>query len=264
MIRWRRFAAQGERDFMAEDTTAPRISSDGGQAWDRLRVVSWLAGAVLATSLILAAWGYQRERRIEIATRHDNALVIATERLLSSLKDVETGQRGFIITGKEQYLEPYHWGSDAVGPDLETVATLIGPEASLLSGLVETRLKEAAVSIETYRTEGPAAGAALIQSGSGKTAMDRVRVEVAREQKFANDRLQAASASRPLDDRCAPPLSWGSSCPARASATWRSSAVASTGPARLCSTACSRTHRSASAFSIARSGSGMPIRRSPE
>ena len=199
MVPRRRLATQGERDFMAEDTTAPRIVN-GGQAWDRLRVVSWLAGAVLATSLILAAWGYLRERRIEIATRHDNALVIATERLLSSLKDVETGQRGFIITGKEQYLEPYHWGSDAVGPDLETVTTLIGTEASLLSGLVEARLKEAAAGIETYRTEGPAAGAALIQSGSGKAAMDRVRMEVAREQKLADDRLQAASASRPLDD----------------------------------------------------------------
>ena len=101
---------------MAEDTTAPRISSDGGQAWDRLHVVSWLAGAVLATSLILAAWGYMRERRIDSASTHDNAVVIATERLLSSLKDVETGQRGFVITGKEQYLEPYHWGSDAVRP----------------------------------------------------------------------------------------------------------------------------------------------------
>ena len=185
---------------MAEDTTAPRISSDGGQAWDRLHVVSWLAGAVLATSLILAAWGYMRERRIDSASTHDNAVVIATERLLSSLKDVETGQRGFVITGKEQYLEPYHWGSDAVGPDLQTVTKLIGPDASVLSGLVEARLAEAGATIETYRTLGPAAAAALIQSGSGKAAMDSVRVEVARAQELANDRLQAVADWRTGDD----------------------------------------------------------------
>ena len=126
--------------------------------------------------------------------------MIATERLLSSLKDVETGQRGFIITGKDQYLEPYHWGSDAVGPDLENIAALSGPEAHLLSSLVEARLKEAGEGIETYRTNGPAAGAASIQSGSGKAAMDHVRVEVAREQKLANDRLQVALASRDWND----------------------------------------------------------------
>ncbi len=106
---------------MGEESTAERTSSDGGQGWDRLRVASWLAGLILAASLILAGWGYLRERRLDLDTRHDNALVIASERLLSSLKDIETGQRGFIITGKEQYLEPYHWGLDAVGPDLDTV-----------------------------------------------------------------------------------------------------------------------------------------------
>ena len=158
----------------------PKPDISCGYRQDRLRVVSWLAGAVLATSLILGGWGYLRERRIDIAMRHDNALVIATERLLSALKDIETGQRGFIITGKEQYLEPYHWGSDAVGPDLDTVATLIGPEARRLSGLVEALLQEAGATIEIYRTQGPAAAAALIQSGSGKAAMDSVRVEVAR------------------------------------------------------------------------------------
>ncbi len=185
---------------MGEESTAERTSSDGGQGWDRLRVASWLAGLILAASLILAGWGYLRERRLDLDTRHDNALVIASERLLSSLKDIETGQRGFIITGKEQYLEPYHWGLDAVGPDLDTVVKLIGPDASFLSGLVDVRLKEAAAAIETYRTEGPAAAAALVQTGDGKAAMDRVRVEVAREQRIANDRLLTVADSRTLND----------------------------------------------------------------
>ena len=29
------------------------------------------------------------------------------EALLSSVKDAETGQRGFLLTGEERYLEPY-------------------------------------------------------------------------------------------------------------------------------------------------------------
>ncbi len=185
---------------MGEETTAARTSSDGRQGWDRFRVASWLAALILAASLILAGWGYLRERRLDLDTRHDNAVMIASERLLSSLKDIETGQRGFIITGKEGYLEPYHSGSDAAGPDLDAVVKLIGPDASFLSGLVDERLKEATAAIETYRTEGPAAGAARIQTGDGKAAMDRVRVEVAREQKVANDRLLTVADSRAVND----------------------------------------------------------------
>ena len=52
---------------------------------DRLRFLSWLAGALLIASVVAGSWGYLRDRRFEAATRHDNALIIATERLLSSL-----------------------------------------------------------------------------------------------------------------------------------------------------------------------------------
>src|SRR5437870_4197519 len=37
----------------------------------------------------------------------------ATRGVLSVVKDAETGQRGFVITGDERYLEPYH-GARAV------------------------------------------------------------------------------------------------------------------------------------------------------
>ena len=92
--------------------------------WNLLRTVSWLAGVGLAISLAAAAWSYLRDGRLERDTRHDNALIITGERLLSSLKDVETGQRGFIITGKDEYLEPYRSGLAAVGPDLATLEVL--------------------------------------------------------------------------------------------------------------------------------------------
>jgi CHASE3 domain sensor protein len=30
--------------------------------------------------------------------------------LLSAMEDAETGERGFVITGRESYLEPFQWG----------------------------------------------------------------------------------------------------------------------------------------------------------
>ncbi len=172
---------------------------EGGR-WNLLRTVSWLAGVGLAVSLAVAAGSYLRDDRLERDTRHDNALIITSERLLSSLKDVETGQRGFIITGKDEYLEPYRSGFATVGPNLATLEGLDQTLAKPLSDLVTRRLQEAAKGIETYRTDGPVAGADHIQSGIGKDLMDRVRAEVASLQKEADDRIASAQRSRGTDD----------------------------------------------------------------
>ena len=172
----------------------------GPEPRDRLRFLSWLAGAVLIASVVAGSWGYLRDRRFEAVTRHDNALIIATERLLSSLKDVETGQRGFIITGRDAYLAPYRSGLSAVAADLGAVRILDRAAAQSLSDLVEQRSQEAAQGIDAYRTGGPAAGAERIQSDLGKALMDQVRVEVASLQRDAEERIAFARGKRTVDD----------------------------------------------------------------
>ncbi len=41
---------------------------------------------------------------------HTNEVIISAERMMSSVKDAETGQRGYIITGDKAFLEPYTGG----------------------------------------------------------------------------------------------------------------------------------------------------------
>jgi PAS domain S-box-containing protein len=160
----------------------------------------WLAAAVLLLSVLVAGWGYLRDQAQSSATERDNALIIASERLLSALKDVETGERGFVITGRDQYLEPYGWGKAAVPRDQATVASLLGPDAETLGKLVDARLQEAGKGIAAYRSEGPAAGAAVVDSGTGKALMDQIRTEVARIQHGADELIQTARSQRRLDD----------------------------------------------------------------
>ncbi|MCW6512233.1 CHASE3 domain-containing protein [Lichenifustis flavocetrariae] len=165
-----------------------------------LRWAPWLTGSILVASLAVAVWAYLRDQGHRQALEHDRSLIVTTERLLSALKDVETGERGFVITGRENYLEPYGSGVAAVPPDRAKVAALVGPDADKLSGIVADRLKEAADTISTYRQQGPAAGAASIDSGRGKTLMDQVRVEVARFQHDAEDRVAAIAIELRRDD----------------------------------------------------------------
>src|SRR5216683_6845413 len=51
------------------------------------------------------AWASFGRRSEQLATTQQ--IVDGTNALLSSLKDAETGQRGFLLTGDDRYLEPY-------------------------------------------------------------------------------------------------------------------------------------------------------------
>jgi CHASE3 domain sensor protein len=52
------------------------------------------------------------EKLIWINNTHD--IMIQTEKLISALKDTETGHRGYIITDNITYLDPYYNGRDNV------------------------------------------------------------------------------------------------------------------------------------------------------
>ena len=61
----------------------------------------------------------------------DSALVVrsgdtlsALEDVLSTVKDAETGQRGYLLTGKDSYLDPYSAAVREVGPRLDALQRL--------------------------------------------------------------------------------------------------------------------------------------------
>lgn len=126
--------------------------------------------------------------------------------LLSSLQDAETGQRGFIITNRETYLEPYDAALAAIPAGLASLRGLVaGDETQLrrvtaLEGMVDAKLAELARTIELGRSGQFAAARAEILSDQGKAAMDVIR-RVVHELIDAEDaqvaaRLQQTGASQ--------------------------------------------------------------------
>ena len=43
----------------------------------------------------------------------------AAEAVFSDIRDIETGARGFVITGREDYLDPYYLGKNRINEDLQ-------------------------------------------------------------------------------------------------------------------------------------------------
>ncbi|HEV7498900.1 MAG TPA: CHASE3 domain-containing protein, partial [Vicinamibacteria bacterium] len=53
--------------------------------------------------------------RTSHAVAHTHRVLEDIAALLAAMKDMETGQRGFVITGEEAFLEPYVQGDASAG-----------------------------------------------------------------------------------------------------------------------------------------------------
>ena len=71
-----------------------------------------IAGFVLSIAILTALGGLSfrymaAEAEADRSFNHTQVVIGDLDRLVSSMKDVETGQRGFVITGDEKFLGPY-------------------------------------------------------------------------------------------------------------------------------------------------------------
>ena len=68
-------------------------------------------GLAFAVVLLISFIAYENSREFIASSRlvvHTYEVLAELEATLSTLKDAETGQRGYIITGEDSYLEPYN------------------------------------------------------------------------------------------------------------------------------------------------------------
>lgn len=146
-------------------------------------------GAIVAVLLILAVGVIFYLNIFKFADsaklRQESYLTqLYMERFFSDLKDVETGHRGFILTGRESYLEPYNKALISIDQNWHKLVqhrTDAGDKSKKLlhlKQLADAKLAEIKKCLTIYRTEGKAAAIASINSDQGKKLMDKIRVQI--------------------------------------------------------------------------------------
>jgi PAS domain S-box-containing protein len=161
----------------------------------KLRLSSFFAALLLAGGVIWAVWNYRSVGEVRDHVRAENALILSSERLLSSVKDVETGQRGYTLIGSDSYLGPYSAALAAIPGDLAemrqgSAAVGIDPkELVALDESVNRKLSLSAQAIATRRSQGLDASVDLLKNDEGRKSMDAVRAVVSQIQNGARGRL---------------------------------------------------------------------------
>jgi signal transduction histidine kinase/CheY-like chemotaxis protein/CHASE3 domain sensor protein len=104
--------------------------------------------------------------------------------LMSTLKDAETGQRGYLLTGRESYLEPYTAAKQGLAAEFGTVKSLTADDPAQssrlehLQSLAGDKIQELGETVELRRGGQSAAALNIVLSDRGKNAMDRIRIVV--------------------------------------------------------------------------------------
>src|SRR4051812_5750310 len=177
------------------------------RAFDKGLVIG--AGLVIALLIVDAALSYKNTRQLnqhaQLVT-HTNEVLVALEEVVSTTKDAETGQRGYIITGEPSYLAPYT-AAQAELPKKVARAKLLTVDnprhqerLSTLEQSIAAKMRELDRTIELRKKDLEAARKVVL-TDEGKRAMDAIRSQVSEmeqdEQGLLRERTeQAAHAYR--------------------------------------------------------------------
>lgn len=158
----------------------------------------------IVVSIAIAAYAELAYSRLEQANRE---MLVALEMqatlhaTLAQIVSAEGGQRGYLLTGRREYLEPYEAAVPAVGRSISRLRELLVKQGTVeqreiagrFNNLVGKKLAEMEATLALYDKQGAGAAQTLTETGIGQRAMTAIRDEV--DQLSATHRRQFEEAA---------------------------------------------------------------------
>jgi PAS domain S-box-containing protein len=167
----------------------------------RLPIISMLViASVLVAAIAILSWNTENTWQTSSAqSKISSEIQNATGELLDALRDAETAQRGYLLTGKETYLEPYHKAVNSLPGTLRRLEASTVPRPDQAARLremkptVEAKMKELAASIQLNKENRVEEALQIVETGEGKKLMDDIRASCAEITSAASARVVSYS-----------------------------------------------------------------------
>jgi signal transduction histidine kinase len=171
-------------------------------AMQRKRPLALVAVSIVAALLLVAALGlsiFTSRRLASSSARVDHTMLVkvAVAQLLGTLFEAEAGQRGYVLTGRPEYLEPYGRARFAVREQLDRLRLLITHNEAAkvvvqdIARLTTVKLDELERVIDRRDREGLVAAQASIDTDLGLRTMDAIESKLDELTALADTRLAA-------------------------------------------------------------------------
>lgn len=149
------------------------------------KMISWLGASILLVALlVISSFGSFSQAEKAAKTReHTHRVLNRADNLLSAIKDAETGQRGYLLTGDKAFLEPYEKVRKSINEQLSELRQINTIEAAqehldALEPLVNAKLSHLTRAIDLQRMFDSDAAVALIKDGEGRHLMESIRTQI--------------------------------------------------------------------------------------
>jgi PAS domain S-box-containing protein len=144
-----------------------------------------LAIAILIIDLVVTFWNLHSVGRTWDALSSSHDIVLGLDDVLSNLRDAETGQRGYLLTGDERYLEPYTKSQSLIAASIVRLQSFLATDVvqrkhlNVVAEATSAKLAELEETIQLRRQRGLDAALAVVKTDRGRADMHRVRSEIA-------------------------------------------------------------------------------------
>ena len=161
-----------------------------------LAVTTALTALIVAVVLLLGA----RNRSDDAWVVHSLAVRNQLTRVLSLVQSAETGQRGFLLTGRDSYLAPYDMAVAQLPSSLDRIADLVNDNPQQQQALVQLRqvvkdkLDELRSTLEERNAGHTEAALAIVKSDKGLRLMQEIR-QIVEKMQAEEDGLLASRQS---------------------------------------------------------------------
>ena len=149
-----------------------------------LAAVFLLVIGLLISSVGLTYWLSLEANASNRSLANLRVVIEHLDRLLGSVTEAETGQRGYLLVGREPYLSPYHVALSAVQNELAAIDDLVArgelPDEAVarIKSLTNQKLAELKQTISEYHDRGPKTALDTVLTDRGKRVMDDLQSSV--------------------------------------------------------------------------------------
>ncbi len=157
-------------------------------------------GTALAILILVGVLSYRSMVQSDVDRQwvtHTHQVLENLDAVITDLLDIETGARGYVLTGEGSYLQPYNDALDRVRTNVKEVRQLTADNKvqqialDSLEPLISQRTGDRGQFNRNTRTrQGQAAGVMSVRSGPGKKFMDQARIQLAAMKQEENSLLK--------------------------------------------------------------------------
>jgi signal transduction histidine kinase len=146
-------------------------------------IASGLLALVIGAAFAVLLSSVAELRASERLARQSEEVLVVANRLERLVVDLETGQRGFVITGQERFLRPWQDARNALPAEARTLERLVAgnPEqqarARRITQATSAYLRDYSVPLVTATRRDPSAARTEDATEAGRQRVDAIRAE---------------------------------------------------------------------------------------